>query len=108
MNKLKHTPGPWRVINAGMSNVVAPPVFVASIAAENVGLERARVQSYNSPDDEWDYPPEQAEADTYLIAAAPDMLEALEAVAHYIECTDAKIGSESLIFSAIAKAKGEA
>lgn len=81
----KHTPGPWRnVIGYDDSNTV--------IAGEGYNLECvALIKSRPS-----------CQADACLIAAAPDLLEALEELVEGDE-----IDSCSRASAAIAKAKGE-
>ena len=82
--KTKHTLGPWRVHEGWGLTVESSKCRIASIASAE----------YN------------AEANAHLIAAAPDMLEALERVLE----TKAHIGAiaHTMVKMAIAKAKGEA
>lgn len=61
----KHTPGPWRVCDDGI-NVYAPETDTAITNTEHIC----------APDHD------EAIANATLIAAAPDMLEALEAEEH--------------------------
>ena len=92
----KHTKGPWQVIGARPDRAI-------------IGNKRsiARVWGAIQPDDRPDHP--EADANAHLIAAAPDLLEALEAiVTHYPlihgEPVPAWIRNGGL---AIAKAKGK-
>ncbi|OOE15148.1 hypothetical protein BSR09_00660 [Stutzerimonas degradans] len=88
-----HTPGPWRAVQASNSGQV-------HILAEVNGYDRAiSMDIWNDCDEQ--------EANVRLIAAAPDLLEALE------HCVDS-LGSEFALPSeciqqaraAIAKARG--
>ena len=83
MKTTKHTPGPWVVGNVG--EVVAGGITLADVYGDE----------------------EQADADAYLIAAAPDLLAACEAVAAttWSKNTATIIGER--VRAAIAKAKGE-
>ena len=84
----KHTPGPWRF--AWIDNDDLQMSFASVVIGEHVfsvghGHER--------------------EASARLIAAAPDLLEALEFALHYIPVEDAEGMWKAR--AAIAKAKGE-
>jgi len=81
----KHTPGPWAVADVGEVVVCA--------------TGRTLCDVYSSPATG----DEQADADAHLIAAAPDMLAALELLLPYLE--DCRMDSEAR--AAIAKAKGQ-
>lgn len=96
MNDLqKHTPGPWEACERGdyedfdgNSNVI-------------LGDDRriAVVQNNGS---------EEAEANAYLVAAAPDLLEALASLLRKVECGSALHCSLcDQARAAIAKAKGQ-
>lgn len=63
MSERAHTKGPWRVAKTTFGQTV--------IDAESIGEIVCRIE-------EWS--PEQDEADARLIAAAPDMFEALKAL----------------------------
>lgn len=65
MSKKAHTPGPWNLIWWG--NEAYP--YPLTILADNDGAWIARDGTVGNP------------ADAHLIAAAPDMLEALEEIA---------------------------
>jgi hypothetical protein len=60
----EHTPGPWRVVDRGSGNVYSAAI---DIAAGNYRVVGGPV----------DGDPEQIRADARLIAAAPDLLEAV-------------------------------
>jgi hypothetical protein len=94
-----HTPGPWnddgQFIVARDPNGIHPDIYIAEIAQED---EEGRLAS-----------PKQQRANGNLIAAAPDMLEALELARDRLEVSNyAGEEDEALetIDTAIAKAKG--
>lgn len=70
MSATRHTPGPWHVVKGlGIGRA-------ATIAEVVVGNGQAlKVKAYHDLDEDFD-----AEADANLIAAAPDLLAALEVV----------------------------
>ena len=77
----KHTPGPW---------VVGPvdDTVVTHLGADGVRREVAQIDgNYNEPD-LWPV----MEANARLIAAAPDVAEALKACLNYIESTESELG----------------
>jgi hypothetical protein len=85
----KHTPGPWFAASEGSYKV-------ASVTS-NTGIYA-------------DTLPEAAQiaADARLIAAAPDLLEALKAARRFVVSSHEPVGSElDDIDAAIAKAEGE-
>ena len=86
----KHTPGPWHVINEW--NVSGPEYEVAN------GSIMVR------DDDE-------SAANARIIAAAPDLLEALEMALNFIANTESEMGetlqSGDAARAAIAKARGQ-
>jgi hypothetical protein len=89
----KHTPGPWRAKGV------------------NFGYTHCDVLGCPHPIDGGDYAP-ICRADTpenaRLIAAAPELLEALEAIkADWAQGYGASLKTEALIDAAIAKAKGK-
>lgn len=91
----KHTPGPWRV-------KIYKPYRSEAIIVNNDG-EIASVDLACMPG---------AEADAYLIAAAPDMLEALESIApmlpHGVVDSDPQWAAAiNAVRVAIKKARGE-
>ena len=100
---MNHTPGPW--FAHGFSGVngedVTPCDFAVScttpdhltVAVMGVGVTGTR--------DEW-------EANARLIAAAPDLLEALEGMVEMVEMNGfGKAYAMDIALAAIAKAKGE-
>ena len=68
MSTTKHTPGPWRVSTAN------PLQVNTDKGGDSVGV--AESQKYNAPNTFCD--PNEAEANAKLIAAAPELLEALD------------------------------
>ena len=94
----KHTPGPWE----RHGNILVSPK--ASCVVVRLPAQTDRVGD-ESPEqiDRWD-------ADARLIAAAPDLLSALEALTMYDAALPYGLGIDHLIDdaeAAIAKAKGE-
>jgi hypothetical protein len=75
MNTPKHTPGPWRIFNAGRGRTL-------SIHGPRGELGTNEDCVVNWPGfDSCDKPKRERVANARLIAAAPDLLEALEAFA---------------------------
>jgi hypothetical protein len=72
----KHTPGPWWATNHGVRD------RGGYIAHTN------SVQRYEGQDDRYAFEVAQREADKLLIAAAPDLLEALQALAGLYPSTE--------------------
>lgn len=92
----KNTPGPWK-LDASTLTVTTPDAV------------EARIAEIDGDNCDW----EQAEADARLIAAAPDMLEALEEARTQVAILqdrlgirDTGAGTLSIIDAALAKAKG--
>ena len=88
-----HTPGRW---------LAWPGLYCWNVAAAN-GPRTFNVAKINTDRAE-------QEANAHLIAAAPELLEACEALAHWDECwpSAALEGALRKARAAIAKAKGEA
>lgn len=93
MSETKHTPGPWAVIADGPTRVVATDTS-----------RPWRIAVVDSPSDA----DPDVDANARLIAAAPELLAALEEVTS--TCLDAGFHGSDLARSraAIAKAKGKA
>lgn len=91
MAERKHTPGPWlakEVRGASvMITVVGPDVDICK-----------RVYRQGVPHTE-------GRANAQLIAAAPDMLAALEAGVEFLGGVDGAVGIRAVLLSAIAKAE---
>lgn len=100
MSEPKHTPGPWRWEENTASKAGCRCV---RIVPDGGNCETAYLQSFPShgrSDDE-------AMANAHLIAAAPDMLIALEAEVYW-RTDKQRLAAAELRHKAIAKAKGEA
>lgn len=86
----KHTPGPWNVAKFNRRIVEIGDVIVCSVAG--------CFDSHLFPSEA------QCEANTHLIAAAPDLYEALEIAIMRMENLGCDVESEK---AALAKARGE-
>jgi hypothetical protein len=96
----KHTPGPWRVDPDHFRDVQTTDGAIEICLAE--GGEPYGKNLFSVP------PIEEAHANARLIAAAPDLLEALKAI---LEDMDSEHGTDydyAKARAAIAKATGEA
>jgi hypothetical protein len=86
----KHTPGPWRVVDSWNDYMV---------------------ESQNGEEIIWQdgphHTPAIKEADARLIAAAPDLLDALVMVLDDPNALDGRPRTYEIVCAAIAKAKGE-
>lgn len=93
---MSHTPGPWNAVYTQLNPV--DEQFAFCIATDRYDVVSGDMAIQN-------------EADATLIAAAPDMLEALEALLNRIQHDkDAKhwfVEEQIMARNAIAKAKGE-
>lgn len=99
--KPQHTPAPWKAAKSDVSRMLLiwdtqmekdSPKLLATVSTKDVGME-------------------QAEANAHLIAAAPDLLKALELIQYHTaahKMIDDPIYSKinALATKAIAKAKG--
>lgn len=89
--KTEHTPGPWKVREdyAGAQSVVSADAFLARVGPPNT---------------------EQAEANARLIAAAPELLEALQGLLAAVEqgTLPGSGKAQDAARAAIAKATGSA
>jgi len=92
----KHTQGDWYTKREGYSTVY---VFC------RIGGGMVQEVAACGPTNEGQ---EQQEANARLIAAAPDLLEALEAVVAWLEQGDHEGELHTMATAAIAKAKGQA
>ena len=87
-----HTPGPWRHVDG---EIVGPPnsdVLVAIMPEQGLGTDTPVGRAFNA----------------FLIAAAPDLLAALEAVAEFWAGGDVPAEIDLQMRLAIAKARGVA
>ena len=94
----KHTPGPW--IGAGPSFGDTLPRYTTEIVTESEDEDDGSVSICRLPFNHHD---DENEANAHLIAAAPDLLAALELLLPYLE--DCRMDKEAA--AAIAKAKGQ-
>lgn len=98
MDEMKHTPGPWTASGNGVH-----------VYKNKVGLCVA--VSYDPHDMTSRSNPPVAQANARLIAAAPEMLEILQAVQEAAAATANYIGQDGQlikkVMAVIAKAKGE-
>lgn len=87
MSKREHTPGEWTIADDDGVQVPFIPIYAGSIG-EPTYKDICKVACSLDGDDEFVIS-EEDRANARLIAAAPDMLEALEALlAHYIVIAD--------------------
>lgn len=94
----EHTPGPWTV-----REKVGPHLNTYyTIWADKLGMDGNIVRTY-APIDVQEHP-DQQEANARLISAAPDLLRALQEVAHH---ADDEYGFMVDVRAAIVKATGE-
>lgn len=101
-DQLKWTPGPWRVSTIGLMNDGSLPVSSdqGQIARVSAQADFPRGQGHNSECAERD-------ANAHLIAAAPDLYAALDAL---IDGRNWTMSTEKFLAAraALAKARGEA
>ena len=92
----KWTPGPWRVLNDEAIKVASSDGSLATVT--HIHLRGRRDTS-------------EVEANAHLIAAAPDMAEALEKALNFITNTESEMGETlpcgDAARAALAKARGE-
>lgn len=94
MSKSAHTPGPWKVgvhRQSGRAVAIVADTFGGSLCVVPDGLAKPLI------------PPEESDANIRLMAAAPDLLAALQAV---VRVADRKTDEFDAARAAIAKAKG--
>lgn len=95
----QHTPGPWRVVEAGGFWIVpaAPVSGIDELAQELAGPDITIVPV-----------PLDSEANAQFIAAAPDLLAALKATVKWFAPDDETRLTLATVQAAIAKAEGRA
>lgn len=112
MSGVKHTPGKW-LAAAKPSSVVGWPVVASPMGQVICDVAIINKKPDHISDGEFSAYYAQVEANARLIAAAPDLLEALESLLHYDEqdagCipTDAHLDAQNEARAAIARARGE-
>lgn len=100
MSEAKHTPGPWKCVTGNAEREfnqvsIRPKNWVAGLPA-NFAIAKV-----NAPGFEFGY------ANAHLIAAAPDLLEALQEIVGYMEAAGFDVSLDAAR-AAIAKAGGAA
>ena len=108
--KTQHTPGPWAIAYMSQSDYTHLYITHDSQTRSQIIADLHCPVSINSEGET--YSNENKQANARLIAAAPELLEALEACERYIHATmsdDNLAGIHEADFAraAIAKAKGE-
>ena len=94
----KFTKGPWKIMEASNYDgfAIAPKNTLPTLASvERCGAGRIQINCFNFPAD--------AEANAHLIAAAPEMYEALKGLYHNCESTSKYLDAAH---DALNKAKG--
>ena len=100
MTEQKHTPGPWKAIRDPCHYDTLSTV-IGGLHEKRRGLEHQLIVQVGG----WDV--DQQEANTRLIAAAPELLEALESIMEFDGPRLLGATGASLARAAIAKATGE-
>lgn len=102
---MNHTPGPWAKLGTWIHDANG-----MDIATVEKGFFRVTGPTWTPVPPE--YTAEIRESNAHLIAAAPDLLEALEAFVFAVEvdehCTDTEEDAAIQARAAIARARGEA
>lgn len=99
----KHTPGPWQSFIWDDSKPDTITVGASRLCSNNGG--RTKDHLFDIDCSGPDYVKEEMKANAYLIAAAPEMLEALEKIES--ELLDVDMEIPEYLTLAIAKARGE-
>lgn len=87
MSTTTHTPGPWKI----------DPVFIAQTMTTSLHFGEYRFPYQRTAEGlSRTYPREEAEANARLIAAAPDLLRALELIVEWSEDPDVISGTLDL------------
>ena len=103
---MSHTPGPYKINfeDVGDEFACIVPVGLVTISGKNVIAQNGGLAPH---DEEWNS--EELLKNAHLFAAAPEMLEALEAMVEMVEMNGlGKQYALDLAASAIRKARGEA
>lgn len=112
MRELKATPGPWVAVacNVRHSGGARRPIFDDGrwMILPESDMERLPLAEVDSGDDHHEPTRKQAEHDAHLIAAAPDLYEALEMVLEMLDMDGfGKDAAIDVAHAALAKARGE-
>ena len=99
--KQGHTSGPWEV-----EQPMDHELWIVEAGKE--AYEWRVIAGCPFPDEKGDISRQQVEANARLIAAAPELLEALQAASAYIGTTDRGAGIKRIADAAIRKATGAA
>lgn len=106
MSEQKHTPGPWEVDDhAGRLEIVGRPTW----KCRRFGVDGEwRVATIDDLSEDQDGAESETQANASLIAAAPELLDALKAMAKEFRQLDLPYGSHAYLLAnkAIAKAEG--
>ena len=103
-NKPQHTPAPWRIIDG---NEIVSDGAENSFWTNNVGDPAIVCQLWFDDDDNGALNFDNYEANARLIAAAPDLLAALEDAEEALWRLEANMATHQIVQAAINKAKGE-
>lgn len=88
MNELKHTPGPWKIIDKNYhASIINPGIDAAGgkISVVLVSVSPNELSGISGKDDQ------EREANAKLISAAPDLLEALHELLLFVQQSGLKI-----------------
>ena len=99
----KHTPGPWRIVDE-----IGGDLYVRDVGG--VIAFCAKPMRWEGQDDRYTSEMAECHANARLIAAAPDLLAALEKCVEHLRCVRegySSISPEDIARAAISKAKGE-
>lgn len=115
MSKQQHTPGPWEVIGQHVFTKLGATNAHGSKAHDRDGWNIATINPWactNQDGEDEDMPVSETMANASLIAAAPELLEALEMIVAEADSYTARTGKPVYNWldqarSAIAKARGE-
>ena len=76
--KTEHTPGPWFIDDESQAGY--KPTIVNKAAKHGTAEDHIYICDVRGPGRDWKTPSKKTEANAHLIAAAPEMLEALKLV----------------------------
>jgi len=100
-----YTPGPWEIQDEHFAKDLDPTTYCCYIGPKG-RVSFANLQAY-AKDPEWGMSNEETKANARLIAAAPELLEALAACEAALTAEGGWTSTIKLARAAIAKAKGE-